>query len=179
MKIIDGGGGSGGGSEPNFTLPYRQFLSIFLKEKNIKSVVDYGCGDWQSSRLINFDGIEYLGIDIVDSIIKFNIENYSKENIKFKILDNFEDFFDYTADLLILKDCIQHWKNSDIDYFLPKVIDNFKYILINNSSRQLYDNQDTPVMNRPLSAKFEPLKKYMPKILFTYNDKEISIITKN
>ena len=136
------GEGSGGGSSIESTVLYREYLQKFLKEKNISSVIDYGCGDWQSSHLINFDGIEYLGIDCVDSVIDNNTIKYSKDNIKFKVLYQLEEFFDYKADLLILKDIIQHWTNQEVDYFLPNVIKNFKYVLLNNSSHQSFDNQD-------------------------------------
>ncbi len=178
------GNGSGGGSEISSTIQYREFLQNFLKEKNIKSVIDYGCGDWQSSHLIDFSGIVYLGVDCVDSVIEQNNIKYSKDNIKFIVLDDMTQFFSYTSDLLILKDIIQHWSNDDIDYFLPNVINNFKYVLINNSSHQSYDYQDEPKYNRPLSAKFQPLKKYNPEIFLeynAYNNKEVSIIdnTKN
>jgi len=174
------GEGSGGGSSIESTVLYREYLQKFLKEKNISSVIDYGCGDWQSSHLINFDGIEYLGIDCVDSVIDNNTIKYSKDNIKFKVLYQLEEFFDYKADLLILKDIIQHWTNQEVDYFLPNVIKNFKYVLLNNSSHQSFDNQDD-VENRarPLSVNYEPLKKYGPEIVLTYfahNEKEVSII---
>ena len=115
------GEGSGGGSSIESTVLYREYLQKFLKEKNISSVIDYGCGDWQSSHLINFDGIEYLGIDCVDSVIDNNTIKYSKDNIKFKVLYQLEEFFDYKADLLILKDIIQHWTNQEVDYFLEQL----------------------------------------------------------
>ena len=85
------GEGSGGGSSIESTVLYREYLQKFLKEKNISSVIDYGCGDWQSSHLINFDGIEYLGIDCVDSVIDNNTIKYSKDNIKFKVLYQLEE----------------------------------------------------------------------------------------
>ncbi len=39
------GFGSGHGSLPSVTKGYRKFLENFIKDNNIKSVVDYGCGD--------------------------------------------------------------------------------------------------------------------------------------
>lgn len=43
------GHGSGEGSLPVHTRGYVAFLQAFLAEKNITSVVDMGCGDWQFS----------------------------------------------------------------------------------------------------------------------------------
>ena len=57
------------------------------------------------------------------------------------------------------------------------ILKNYKYIIINNSCAQKYDNQDTPYRSRPLSIKYEPLKSYNFKFLFNYRDKEVSLLT--
>jgi hypothetical protein len=56
-------------------------------EKRCKGVVDYGCGDWQFSRLINWDGVQYLGLNLVDTLIEHHKKAYQKENITFLALD--------------------------------------------------------------------------------------------
>ena len=180
-KLLWGIEGSGGGSTIKNTVVYRRYLQRFLKIKHIKTIIDYGCGDWQSTQLINFDGIEYLGIDCVDSVIEKNIINYEQDNITFLVLDEMKDFFSYTADLLILKDVLQHWTIDEINYFLTNVKDNFKFILITNSSHQTVDNEEYNNRSRPLSANFEPLKTYNCKIVLKYmadNQKETSLIEK-
>src|ERR1044071_6230601 len=77
---------SGEGSLPKHTKGYRRFLERFIRDRQIKSVVDYGCGDWQFSRLINWDGVRYLGLDIVDSLIEHHLKTYRKDNITFEVL---------------------------------------------------------------------------------------------
>ena len=72
--------GSGEGSRPKFNQEYIPFLEDFLKTNNIKSVIDFGCGDWQFSRYIDWGDkpfstmpkIDYLGLDVVDSVIDNN-----------------------------------------------------------------------------------------------------------
>ena len=44
------GFGSGWGSSEEFTGPYHALLADFIREHGIRSVVDAGCGDWQSTR---------------------------------------------------------------------------------------------------------------------------------
>ena len=56
--------GSGFGSLPQTTETYRGFLQEFLARNDVRSVIDAGCGDWQFSRLIDWTGIDYLGIDV-------------------------------------------------------------------------------------------------------------------
>jgi SAM-dependent methyltransferase len=168
---------SGGGSTPDNTIEYREFLENFLIENKIKSVYDFGCGDWSFSKLINWSNVKYTGVDVVKSVIDGNNANeYSSENIKFVHLKDTEKFYRGKGDLLIIKDVLQHWTNEEITSFLDVVVNNFKFILITNSSPQEKDWQETPERNRPLSCKFYPLKKYNIKHLFNFGEKEISVI---
>jgi hypothetical protein len=48
-----GTGNSGTGSTLHATLLYRTFLQQFLKDNDIRSVVDAGCGDWEFSQTLN------------------------------------------------------------------------------------------------------------------------------
>ena len=73
------GNGSGGGSSPEETRPYKKFLENFINEFNITSIVDLGCGDWQFSQFINFGEAEYLGIDAAKTVIKSNSSKFSNE----------------------------------------------------------------------------------------------------
>lgn len=175
-------GGSGGGSTPENTVEYRKLLQKFLKERNIKTVLDWGCGDWAFSRLMDWSGVHYLGVDVVDSVVMRNKTQYSGANIAFTNTENFPD--DLYYDLVILKDVLQHWSNSEITLFLDDIIlwGNFKYILITNTASQEFDNQDIePGQTRGLCAKFEPLKKYNPEILAMIQTtilSEVLLITK-
>ncbi|HAQ05822.1 TPA: SAM-dependent methyltransferase, partial [Candidatus Azambacteria bacterium] len=42
-------GGSGSGSLVENTVSYRNFLETFISDNEIKTVLDFGCGDWQFS----------------------------------------------------------------------------------------------------------------------------------
>jgi SAM-dependent methyltransferase len=125
------GNGSGWGSLEINTRSYREFLQKFLFENSIKSVVDLGCGDWQIAKLMNWDGISYLGIDVVESVINENKKSFSNTNIEFQCLDVIQEKQLPKADLIIIKDVIQHWPNEEILKFLPK-LSSYKYALITN-----------------------------------------------
>ena len=72
---------SGPGSFPENNKNYFLFLKEFLSKNNIKSVVDYGCGDFQLYKDFPWNDIKYLGIDVSETAI--NIANdYSNNNIK-------------------------------------------------------------------------------------------------
>jgi SAM-dependent methyltransferase len=124
------GSGSGAGSLPKHTKGYVNFLQNFLKDKQINSVVDMGCGDWQFSNTINWTGVDYLGFDVVKSVIERNVNKYSDTNIQFELYSGNPEDLPY-ADLLIVKDVLQHLSKNSIDNFL-KNIDRYKFCLITN-----------------------------------------------
>lgn len=178
-KIYAGGGWgpiqSGGGSSIENTEEYRKFLSNFIEENKIKTVYDFGCGDWTFSKLIDWSNVKYTGIEVVEYLIN-NLKQYEDTNIRFVFLNDIERFYKCRGDLLILKDLLQHWTNKEITTFLDNVKDKFKFILILNSSTQDEDWQETPERSRPLSCRYYPLKKYNAELLKVYGDKEMSII---
>src|SRR3989338_7170924 len=104
--------GSGEGSLEGYTKRYRIFLENFLSEHKIKSVLDFGCGDWQFYKYINWGKVRYHGVDVVKSVIDNNQKNYQTETIKFSFID--ENFELEAADLFIAKDVFQHWSNQKI-----------------------------------------------------------------
>jgi 2-polyprenyl-3-methyl-5-hydroxy-6-metoxy-1,4-benzoquinol methylase len=105
-------------------------LQEFLKNHEIKTVVDLGCGDWAFSRYIDWTGIEYIGIDVVKHVVERNQKLFAQDNIKF-IHANFKAINIQEADLFLCKDALQHFSNDDIRKViahLPK----YKHSLIAN-----------------------------------------------
>ena len=124
-------GGSGSGSLAENTVSYRNFLETFISDNEIKTVLDFGCGDWQFSRLINWKNVNYLRIDVVDCLIAENSNKYSSANIKFALFDPDLDALP-AADLIIIKDVFQHWPNKTIQEFIPK-LSLYQFNLITNT----------------------------------------------
>jgi SAM-dependent methyltransferase len=149
---------SGRGSSVEVASPYMDFLQNFLNEYQITSVIDFGCGDWQFSRFINWDGIDYLGIDLVDSVITTDIARFQREKIKFLVSDllntGFKDL--PKADLFIAKDVFQHLSNKNIKEILKGIsTKEIKFALITND----YTDFNIDISNgdiRPLNLIEEP-----------------------
>jgi 2-polyprenyl-3-methyl-5-hydroxy-6-metoxy-1,4-benzoquinol methylase len=96
---------SGPGSFPENNKNYFLFLKEFLSKNNIKSIVDFGCGDFQLYKDFFSNDIKYLGIDVSETAI--NIANqYSTDNIKFLCKETIDL---PKADLLLVKDVFGHW----------------------------------------------------------------------
>lgn len=132
--------GSGPGSLPSITLTYRKLVEEFIIKNNIKSVLDYGCGDYQFSKLIPWADLDvnYLGVDVVKHIIDQNQEKYSNETINFQTLDSFEW---KTFDLILCKDVLQHLPNKEIHKLLNKMTSRATYIMITNDLDILNPNK--------------------------------------
>ena len=133
--------GSGGGSLPERTVEYRNYIENFLTEKQIKSVVDLGCGDFQFSKLILWGNTKYTGIDVVESLMKKNNDKFSTKNVKF-IAGDVLNCDIPECDLLIIKDVFIHWTNDEIKSFFSRSI-KAKYILVTNDPTD--SNKDIPM----------------------------------
>lgn len=126
------GFGSGHGSLPRVTRGYRQFLEMFIKENNVSTIVDYGCGDWQFSRLIDWGEASYIGVDVVSSVVEENNKKYGSKKIQFKTIKPNSAKEVPPADLLIIKDVLQHLPNDTVKSFIKTILPKYKYALITN-----------------------------------------------
>jgi SAM-dependent methyltransferase len=133
------GGKSGPGSKPENAKEWIDTVNSFLLNKDIKTILDIGCGDWRIGKKINLEGKDYTGID-VSSVIIDEVSINSKDNIKF-ICDDIEtmDFPDF--DLILIKDVLQHLPNKSVISIMNKIITKSKYALICNDF-EYNDNTD-------------------------------------
>lgn len=172
-------GSSGNGSQCSFNADYIAFMKKFIRNNNIKTVADLGCGDWQSSHLIYKNShVQYFGYDAYDKIIKHNSKKYPQFTFSQLDILNNVDSIKSGCDLYVIKDVLQHWTCKEIKHFMDQLLQKkYKYIIVVNSCKQEFDNQDEPFRSRPLSIKYEPLKSYNLKYLFNYQDKEVSLLS--
>jgi SAM-dependent methyltransferase len=132
-------GSSGPGSDPTTTIGYRAFLQKFIAMNPIATITDIGCGDWQSSRLLNLTDISYVGYDVVPKVVERNKRLYGKKGVDFMAMPN--DVGDIPgSDLLLMKDVLQHLSNAEIKNFSDNVFPKFKFCLITNSFGKINTN---------------------------------------
>jgi len=124
-------GGSGRGSTPQNTVLYRAFLETFIRQRKIRSVVDIGCGDWAFSQFVDWGDVDYLGVDTVPAVVEHNRARFGSR-YRFAYLDACRDPLP-PADLVVMKDVLQHWPNDVIQAFLPR-LSAYCYALITNDA---------------------------------------------
>lgn len=127
------GPGSGPTSTPEYTEGFRNFLQQFLANNAIASVLDYGCGDWKWASLIDWNGIDYLGVDIVDTLIEELRDKFSRPNIRFETVHAEKPVLQ-RVDLIICKDVLQHLPNQEALAIVRRLLDTGKLILFCNDS---------------------------------------------
>ena len=143
---------SGNGSNLDQSIFLKKELKIFFREKKIRKILDIGCGDfkWMSSLLNEIDFDNYMGIDIVDSLIKENIHNYQNSKIKFVKKDIVKDDINFSEeyDFILIRHVFIHLKNSNIIKVLNKIKNiNFKFICI-TSDPKIKINKDLKTEGR-------------------------------
>ena len=156
--------GSGLGSTEQATRIYRAFLEQFMRANRIRSVVDLGCGDWQFARLIDWTGIRYIGLDASTTALGM-AKRVAPASFEFRQFDAFSESLP-EADLLIVKDVLQHWPSAEIVKFLTQT-DRFRFSLITNGyapSPSL--NTDIDLGNfRPLDLTAPPFNAHGANVL--------------
>lgn len=157
-KDQNGKGTSGSGSTLEEGRPFIDYVQEFInRAPNIRSVVDVGCGDWVLGSAINWEDLNYIGIDVVKSLILKNQSKFGSDTVRFEFLDAITNDLP-SGDLLICKDVLQHLPNSSIINLLTK-FGKFRYcILVNDvQSTSGTNNRDTAIGGyRPLDLRCAP-----------------------
>jgi SAM-dependent methyltransferase len=132
-QVTDDSPKSGYGSNVSFCSEYISFVSEFIKKNDIKSVLDLGCGDWTFSQLIDWRDIEYVGIDVVESVISENQKVHGDHNRKFYQMELADalDYFSEGVDLILCKDVLQHLSYQYVQSIVPK-LEKANHLLITN-----------------------------------------------
>lgn len=128
---------SGPGSSIECSNAYLKFIQEFIQKNNVISILDIGCGDFNLMQHLNYDGLNYKGIDIVKFIIDENNQKFSKENIKFEYKDITIEKENYYYDLILIKDVFQHLSFKNIFSTLENI--KGRHILISNDYYKNYN----------------------------------------
>ena len=122
---------SGWGSTPDRSRDYEDFVVRLIDGNPIDNIVDVGCGDFQvSKRILDrvHKPIRYTGLDIAGELIDFVGKEHGTDDIGFRHVGP-NDLYP-KADLLILRQVLQHNTNRDIRKILGKAKDAAPFLLV-------------------------------------------------
>ena len=98
---------SGTGSSLDSTAVLRASLPPLLRSLTVRRLLDVPCGDFNWMRHVDLSGIEYIGGDIVDSLIDANRERYESRVRSFMKMDVTSGPLPQ-ADTILCRDCLVH-----------------------------------------------------------------------
>lgn len=104
---------SGPGSDNEQTKKIVQELPKLFKEYDIKIVLDIPCGDFFWMQNVDLGSVEYIGGDVVKSVVDDNKRKYEQECISFCQLNLLTDKLPQ-VDLIFCRDCLVHFSDQDI-----------------------------------------------------------------
>jgi hypothetical protein len=123
----------GTGSYPEKNRAYCNQLITTLDGLDVKTVVDYGCGNHQSYKgHIDWANTkyDYIGYDAHRGCVDTLRKKYPKLRFEYADLNVMPE----PADVIVVKDVLIHWFNKDIEWFFENVFDNFKYVIYMHST---------------------------------------------
>ncbi|EIJ38418.1 SAM-dependent methyltransferase, tRNA(uracil-5)-methyltransferase [Galbibacter orientalis DSM 19592] len=121
---------SGEGSHrPEIVKPYIETIQNFLKSFDFPPVVcDLGCGDFNVGKYLVKYTKRYIGVDIVEGLIKRNQEVFTQDNLTFECLDIATDSLP-TADIVLIRQVLQHLSNKEVQSIISK-LSAYKYVIL-------------------------------------------------
>jgi hypothetical protein len=98
------GGNSGPGSYGQLATFKAEVINDLVKENQVKTVIEFGCGDGNQLMLYNFPN--YLGFDVSEEAVKICKNTFSKDSTKeFKTMNSFKQ---ENAELTLSIDVVFH-----------------------------------------------------------------------
>jgi len=121
---------SGVGSSLDSTAVLRDEMPTALRQLNARVLLDVPCGDFAWMKRVDLSGIEYIGGDIVPSIIEQNQRLHTTESRSFRHLDLTRDKLP-DADVLLCRDCLVHLSYANIRAVFANIArSNIRYVLM-------------------------------------------------
>jgi hypothetical protein len=156
---------SGVGSTLDSTRVLRTELPNALRQLGARVLLDVPCGDFTWMKQVDLSGIEYIGGDIVPSIVEKNQRLHVSESRRFVGLDLTRDVLP-DADVLLCRDCLVHLSYANIRAVIANIArSKVRYVLMTSFPGR-GDNRDVVDGDwRPLDFQAPPFS--FPEPLLT------------
>jgi hypothetical protein len=171
-------GGSGPGSRPGFCRPLVRWLTNYIRDNDIGSLCDLGCGDFQwMPDVLRATGIDYTGLDVYGPLISRHRAAYREYRFCELAVSVAELGRIPEAGLYWCKDVLQHWPSGTISDFLGGFFAArpAARLLVCNCAGQTSDVRtlDDRWHFAPLDGTRPPLSAFRPVLLFAWGGKHV------
>lgn len=136
------GGNSGLGSYGKFAKFKADVLNEFVLQKKISSVIEFGSGDGNQLKSINFP--RYIGVDVSDKAVANCVAQYQDDSTKRFVVLN--DYDGEMADLSLSLDVIYHLVEDDVylQYMRTLFDASHKYVVVYASNTEEVISKPSP-----------------------------------
>jgi len=150
------GGNSGEGSYGALSKYKAEFINSFVVEKNISSIIEFGCGDGNQASLFTF--ANYTGIDISEKCVEACKALLGKRGYEFTVLEDYlADEVGGAFDLALSLDVIYHLvEDETYNAYLGNLFSaSSRYVLVYASNFDSFDPNLPHVRHREFSKDVE------------------------
>jgi len=136
------GGNSGTGSYKKLAKFKAAILNDFVEKQNIRSVIEYGCGDGNQLRLAIYP--RYLGFDVSPVALTLCKEIFHDDKIKiFKLMDDYDG---ETAELTLSLDVVYHLVEDEVfELYMTRLFDSStRFVIVYSSNKDEQDKIQAP-----------------------------------
>ncbi len=135
----ESGGSSGPGSYNKLARFKSEIINDFIKEHNIQSVIDHGCGDGRQLKLAKYKS--YIGLDVSSKAVSLCRKKFRKDGSK--VFKTYDEYNDETAELALSLDVIFHLVEEDVYNSYMKILFNSseRFVIIYSSNKDSEQNR--------------------------------------
>ncbi len=137
---------SGPGSRGEYVERYRALVLRLLSDHHVQSLVDLGCGDFETGKTLIRSVVRYTGVDIVPAVIEANRARQTDSHVAFVCADITRDALP-PADAAIVRQVFQHLTNQEIRAALDNVLHTYGLVIVTEhvyAGDNLIPNLDMP-----------------------------------
>ena len=145
-------------------------VNEYIKNNNIKSIIDAPCGDFNYMSNVDLENVIYLGLDVSKNAIEMCKKKSNKSNIEFKVFNLITDVLP-KADLILIKDLFLHLSFADIITVLENVKSSgCKYFATSRYSHgnEINIDKNSDLHSRAIEITIKPFYFNFPIIFKTY-----------
>ena len=161
------GGNSGAGSYNELAEFKAKIINYFVQNNNINSVIEFGCGDGNQLKYLQFN--KYTGYDVSEKAIEICSNLYKDDNTKkFKLMTSYSN---EKADLTLSLDVIFHLVEDQVffNYMNNLFQASKKYIIIYSSNTDNNESSAIHVKHRRFTDWIEKNQKSYKLLNFIPN----------
>ncbi len=167
---------SGVGSDHASTALLGASLARTVRELGANSLVDVGCGDFSWMSEVDLGGVQYVGLDVVSSLVEQNQRRYAREDRTFIVLDAVSEPLP-PGDVVLCREVLFHLSLKEGAAVLKNIIDcGAKYLIATTDSGTKFNSDIRTGDYRMLNLSCRPfsLPRHAPSYLGSISDGAVS-----